>query len=175
LCLGSFKKNAVYLFCLKKIVKDTTEPARIGFDQTDSDIKNFAGSDFKVNMHPNDNAKGSDYAPRIENSSSTMEDEEIMQNKPPQIELEKPQPGPFPDKGTLFSPRADAAAGKDIRKKHASILTEDSSASPTASSLPLHPSSMTSSPRSAELASSEASETIICIELALQKNAGAWR
>jgi hypothetical protein len=114
-------------------------------------------------MHPNDNTKGSDYAPRIENSSSTMEDEEIMQNKPPQIELEKPQPGPFPDKGTLFSPRADAAAGKD------------SSASPTASSLPLHPSSMTSSPRSAELASSEASETIICIELALQKNAGAWR
>ncbi|KAG7350648.1 protein phosphatase 2C [Nitzschia inconspicua] len=48
-----------------------------------------------------------------------------------------------------------AAAAAPFSRKNTKVLSEESSSPPTAAALPLHSPSMTSSPRSAELASSE--------------------
>jgi hypothetical protein len=91
-----------------------------------------------------------------------MEEEEILQRQS-HVQLKKPPP--FYPSGRVDPAIAAAAEAEEAASsnciKNASVLTEESSASPAAASLPLHSPSMTSSPRSAELASSEVSTSML--------------
>ena len=132
-------------------------------DSNQNDNNNPAGADIKMEIAAkdggeNDIIEAPGYASTIENSSSGAleEDDPILQKPSPRIELQQPPAYHHPP-DAMIPPAAAAQVSKNI-------LTEDSSTSPTAAtSLPLHPSSMTSSPRSAELASSEVSGFFVVV------------
>ncbi|KAL3921381.1 MAG: hypothetical protein SGILL_002774 [Bacillariaceae sp.] len=123
-------------------------------DEAAEDIKNLGPAEHSSNLDNNSN----------NSTSVVMETTEIILQQEPgeppleQQQLNKPAPAP------VYTAAAAAEAEIPTNKNNASSIlttTEDSSTSPAAaaasSRLPLHPSSMTSSPRSAELASSEVS------------------
>lgn len=91
-------------------------------------------------------------------SIATSMEEDTATPQSPAVSLLKKLPPPLASAEVESVPTADSTEGDPLTSNNDTMLIKESSSNPpAAASLPLHSPSMTSSPRSAELASSEVS------------------